>query len=297
MRRRLHVALVGAGLLILLLVGSLRFGNGSLRLNLAHLQFNHLMFPAGPLAQNDAAQLARVGEQYVEVAGGGEQPYAVAAPVHDQIEEMGCRNGSSSLLAWLMAARARYQRDFAATGAWLLQAAASYPANQVTLPLMLPIHAVPNLATGDIQLMWDNDYWMPRRDSLPLVAAVEPATNLLTISYENVPQVEDRFIYQWRGNMSLPAWYAVEVVSRLEPGAFLTLEIRTEHGLKRYVNYEPGTGEWETFVLPLEGNQLRHIYILVTDSADAVGPPGYEQQLKPLTLLLEPEYQQCVQVQ
>jgi hypothetical protein len=271
----------------LILVAAIGLSWEQVQFNLTNLQLSRLIVPSPDGSASYGELLSQVGTSYVESSADGE-----VAP--SALSER-CSSGGSSLAAWLMAVQSHYRRDFGETGGWLLEAAKEFQNSQVELPVMLPTYIEPDAETGNIQFQWDSYNWARRADSRYLSVESDSTGQILTLSYENRPQERDRAVYAWRGSLDLPYWREFQVDAKISEGAYLTVEVRTENGLERFVNYRRGQGEWETFVFPFEGTELRHIYFMLGEPANAVNAdtPTYEVQLKPVKMLLATELQTC----
>ena len=259
------------------------------RANYANLLMNRLIWASPSRSAGYGELLNQTGSSYAKLTTAGE-------PI--QANPLGeCATGGSSLVAWTMAMQARYHHDWGQAGAWLLRAAAEFPHSRADLPVILPPAARPDPATGNVQLLWEPPFWGARADSQPLAVSADPTTQVLTLTYANTPGVRDMVVYAWRGPLALPAWHTVRIVGKSAPGTYLTLELSTENGLNRYLNYHQGSGEWETFDLPIEGTELRYIYIILNEPSDGVEADHYQLQLQPVALRLEPELRTCIPAQ
>jgi hypothetical protein len=220
--------------------------------------------------------------------------YGLAANSQPQITTT-CECGTScaAIALNLMAIRYRQDRDFMTAAQWF-QVIANSNLQQYYEPVMLPQDIIPT-ERGDLFITWDKTRWGIRSDSHPKNASVsiDPSTQHLTLSYKNRLDERDSVGYAWGGPLELPYWHTVRLVAKIHPGSTLILETVTENGSTRHVSYYGGTGDWEEFLLPLDGNQLRFLYILLSERSAQVTTPEHKVEIQPVVLLIDEGGEEC----
>jgi len=180
----------------------------------------------------------------------------------------------------------RRRRDFALAAFWLHQAASAPPCPSLQDPIVVPA-AVSVTSQGDIVLDWSSRAWHFRADSQPADEALDNVHGWLTISFRNTPGVRDKVVYEWWGRLAVPYWHTLQMRVRIHEGTFLTMETNSRAGSKRHLHYHQGSGQWETFTIPLEDDELRFVYISLSEPSANPTVPDYGVDIEPLTLLLD----------
>ncbi len=198
----------------------------------------------------------------------------------------------SMIAAMTIADYHRKHKDHQATAAWLRRAATAdpYPAIQSAIVLPVWTSVTPQ---GDIVLDWSTENWYFRSDSQPANLAFDDENAWLNISYRNKLGQRDKVIYTWKGPLEIPYWHTLYLRARVHPGTFLTIETHSTDGVERYINYHRGTGEWEEFIIPLNIDNIRWIYISLREPSPDSDTPDYAVDIEPLTLLLDDVAGEC----
>jgi hypothetical protein len=186
----------------------------------------------------------------------------------------------------------RKHKDFEKAAFWLRRAAASDSHLSTQHAIILP-YWTSVTPQGDIVLDWSTPNWRFRDDSQPANLAFDDELDRLTISYKNTLGQRDRVIYSWRGPMPLAYWHTLELRARVHRGAFLKFVTHSADGTRTHLNYHRGTGQWETFTIPLQVDDIRFIYISLTEPSADPTVPEYGVDIEPLRLLLDESAGTC----
>jgi hypothetical protein len=247
----------------------------SLSFNLANVVLNRTLWQGNQTAIGRQRVLS-LAAGLLE-AGSGEKP----GPFTETIVSGQCTLIPSMVIADYY----RKQKDFVKASTWLRQAASAdpYPATQDAILLPGWVRVTPR---GDIALDWSSSNWHFRSDSQPANLEVDDDHGWLTISYQNNLEQRDRVIYEWRGPLQIPYWHTLQLRARVHPGAFLTFETHSTAGVQRYIHYHQGSGEWEEFIIALNAETLRYMYISLTEPSQDSSVMDYTVDIEPLTLVL-----------
>lgn len=201
------------------------------------------------------------------------------------LSDDGSRGQRSMIPAIAIADYHRKQRDFDEALFWLHRAIEADPAPVVQDALILPRWASID-QKGNIVLDWASN-WRFRSDSQTADLTMHEEQDWLTISYENTLGRRDKVIYQWAGPLDIPYWHKLRVKARIYRGTFLTVETHSAAGVERYVNYFKGSSEWEEFIIPLNVDEIKWIYISVSEPSADSSTPDYVVDIEPLMFLLD----------
>lgn len=187
----------------------------------------------------------------------------------------------------------RRQRDYRMAAAWFRRAAVADPYPSVQDAVVLPgwVNITPR---GDIAIDWSTSAWhfLIRSGFRPANLAIDEEHGWLTISYGN-KLGQDRVRYEWKGPLHIPYWHTLRLRVRVPHGAFLTFYTHSTAGVERHLNYHRGTGEWEEFTIPLNVDELKYIYISISEASpeselsSESSALDYTVDIEPLTFLLD----------
>lgn len=109
-----------------------------------------------------------------------------------------------------------------------------------------------------------------------------------TILFQNQPQQRDALAYELYFQR-LPIGYhsTLSLLANVHPGTFLTLEIRADGKLTRYLNYQEGVGEWMSYDFVIEGSALEMVKLSFSEPSEtATASDLYSVELDELKLHL-----------
>jgi hypothetical protein len=90
----------------------------------------------------------------------------------------------------------------------------------------------------------------------------------LQLSCAKGSEGEKRAILQWNQLFVIPYHHTMVVKAKTDIGTVLNLETVIDGQLVRHLTHS-GTGEWENFTIPLQGNHLRYIYMIVRENGES----------------------------
>jgi len=276
----LRIAVIVASVVTLLSLG-LHSVLPTLFLNVAHVTLNKTLWQEQTAIDRQRA-LSLAAGLFDLARGELPTPYAEIAP-EDQC---------AMIPSIAIAEHYRRRKDIALAADWLHRAAAAPPYPSPQDAIVLP-PAVSVTSQGDIVLDWSARAWHFRADSQPADQALDNVRGWLTISFRNTPGVRDNVIYSWWRSLEVPYWHPLRMRVRIHEGTFLTIETNSRAGSKRHLNYHQGSGQWETFTIPLDDDELRFIYILLKDPSAEPTVPDYAVDIEPLMLLLDEDIGAC----
>ncbi len=99
---------------------------------------------------------------------------------------------------------------------------------------------------------------------------------ILTLAYENNLSQEDIYAYVYNLPQPLAGVAALKMRVKIYPGTLFTVDVVKNGELvaPRFLNYYPGTGEWEEIVIPVDG-RLDSITISIGESGGQTTTPSY----------------------
>ena len=250
-------------------------------INVAHVILNKALWQE-QIAIDRQRALSLAAGLLDMAAGELPTPYAEIAP-EDQCAMIPCI---------AIAEHHRRRRDFALAADWLHRAASAPPCPSLQEAIVLPA-AVSVTSQGDIVLDWSARAWHFRADSQPADQALDDVHGWLTISYQNTPGVQDKVVYHWWRSLAIPYWHRLRMRVRIHQGTFLTSATNSRTGRKRHLNYHQGSGQWETFTIPLDDDELRFISISLTEPSASPTVPDHAVDIEPLMLLLDEDIGAC----
>ncbi len=105
----------------------------------------------------------------------------------------------------------------------------------------------------------------------------ESKDGVVCISYQNRSDQRDIAAYSLYPEDGVQLGYHTTLSARVkvEQGSFLTLELKVDGNLERYLNYYEGTGDWETFEFPLTGDVLQAIKLGVSEPSQLAATQLY----------------------
>lgn len=135
---------------------------------------------------------------------------------------------------------------------------------------------------ADIVLEWAERRWALRGDSNAVDYSITTGNDVRILNFTNTLGQKDIFIYVWLGRdfpLPLTCWHSLEMQVQVKEGTWFTLETRGTDIIQRQVNYHWGNGEWQTFVVPLVGDNLTTIYAIMNEHNRNSQTPDYELKL------------------
>jgi hypothetical protein len=178
----------------------------------------------------------------------------------------------------------RRKGDLQEMAGWLRQAAAAPPVPTVQKGVGLPGWTALD-RDGNLGIAWSSPGWAFRPDSQEGQVVVED--DRFTLSYTNTPGQRDIVIYAWSNPIPVSYWHTVQFRAKVQPGTFFTFSIHTTSGDIRYLNYFPGNNQWETFTFSLPDEEIRYIYLSISEPAAEAATPIYQLEMEPLTFIFD----------
>ena len=176
--------------------------------------------------------------------------HCVAAPPSEMQEHQ-----TSEHLA--LATQSCRDKCAAQTAIWLRRAAESpKPREQ---PLMIP-GDVGVSESGDLLLGFRSSRWQVRPDSDP-VALDEISSEHVVLNIPNTADHRETVVYSWGGPLDIETWHTIHIRLKGSPDLLFTLEVHSQNELRRYINYQELSGDWEEFSIPLAESSIEYIYL------------------------------------
>jgi len=122
--------------------------------------------------------------------------------------------------------------------------------------------------SGDFVLDANAQAWHLRPDTAPEADLVWTDNGTLQLSCSKVQEGGKIAILQWNQLFDIPYHHTLVLKTKIETGTVLNLETVIDGQLVRHLTHS-GTGEWKNFTIPLQGDHLRYIYMIVREDGES----------------------------
>ena len=139
--------------------------------------------------------------------------------------------------------------------------------------------------SGDFTLEAVVDKWHIRSDTAPGAILSETALETLEFSCSEIVGDPKRAILEWNEAFDIPYHHALIIRAKTEIGTRLILATVIDGKLVRHF-VETGTGEWEDYVVSLDGDHIKYIYVQIREDFEA-SKPSCLAEIDSLTFLLD----------
>jgi hypothetical protein len=103
----------------------------------------------------------------------------------------------------------------------------------------------------------------------------ETSEGVLRMHYRNSPEQRDGFAYQTMPNVSISQFSELVMNLKGKPGTLLTIELVVDGKRSRPLSYRSVPLEWDTWILPIEGEVLNEILIGIGEPESVPTPHEY----------------------
>lgn len=172
----------------------------------------------------------------------------------------------------------RYQGNWNKAAQWYLTAVKSdpFPVLQDSLSSLRKDKLLPD-GTYKIDDLSNANHWRLVPPTNVKDITLESSDGILTASYKNNLNKRDRLVYSIRtGSFELGYHNILSTRVKLEPGTYLTIDAKIDDELKRYLRNYPGSGEWETLLIPLAGSSIHYIIFDFSERKKSAKTPIYQ---------------------
>lgn len=111
---------------------------------------------------------------------------------------------------------------------------------------------------------------------------------ILTLTYQNNLLQRDIFAYRYNLTEPIAGVVAVKMRVRIYPGTRLTADVDVDGELvsPRFLNYYPGTGDWEEVIIPV-GGTLNSLTIGIGEWSEGDNSPSYRVEIAWIKAIVE----------
>lgn len=125
--------------------------------------------------------------------------------------------------------------------------------------------------SGSIVIAGNNPRWNVRSDSFPGTSIEPSSAGQSILSCSSNESVNNRAAFSWNHPNNINYHHTMEVEVLVPNGSYFVIETVTDGELIRHLVHR-GNGRFEQLLIPLLGENLEHIYILLrSDTEDANG--------------------------
>jgi hypothetical protein len=122
--------------------------------------------------------------------------------------------------------------------------------------------------SGDFELLATTSEWHLRADSAPGAEIIRNNRNSLEFTCSDISKKTKIATLEWSQPFDIPYHHTLVLKAKTKIGTTLNLETVIDRQLVRHVTHD-GTGKWETFSVPLEGDSVKYIYVIVREDAES----------------------------
>ena len=122
--------------------------------------------------------------------------------------------------------------------------------------------------SGDFDLQAIAGEWHLRADAPPGAQIKVTDRDTLEFTCSGIAKDTKKAALEWSQAFDIPYHHTAVLKVRSEIGTTLNLETVIDGQLVRHVTHD-GTGKWETFSVPLEGDSVKYIYVIVREDAES----------------------------
>ena len=140
--------------------------------------------------------------------------------------------------------------------------------------------------TGDFMLDAITEEWYVRSDTAPGAALTRTAGGTLEFTCSGVLEESKKAILAWNQLFDIPYHHTLVLKAKAEIGTTVNLETVIDDQLVRHSTFD-GTGKWEDFTIPVEGDHVKYIYLIVREDQDSSNK-SCKVELDSISFLLDP---------
>ena len=140
--------------------------------------------------------------------------------------------------------------------------------------------------SGDFELQGTADVWHLRGDA-PYGAAIKKTdSGTLQISCSEITADTKKVAMEWSQEFDIPYHHTLVLKAKSEIGTTLNFETVIDRQLVRHLTHK-GTGKWEDFTIPVEGDHVKYIYVIVREDLESTARSCLAE-IDGITFLLDP---------
>ena len=176
------------------------------------------------------------------------------------------------------------QRKLVEAGYWYRIAAEGEPNPHKQGAILIP----PQLKItidGNLVIDATSRGWKVRRDTIPRAKVIQNQNGKSIFSFFS-EQGQQKAAFAWNHPIELTYHHTLVLKAKVKKNTKLLFETVIDGDLKRHFTYI-GTGYWEEFVVPVQGNYLKYIYVLLRQSSDTSGDLEHTIEVESLSFLLD----------
>jgi hypothetical protein len=122
--------------------------------------------------------------------------------------------------------------------------------------------------SGDFELLATTSEWHLRADSGSGAEIIRTDRNSLEFTCSDITEETKIATLEWSQPFDIPYHHTLVLKAKSEIGTTLNLETVIDGQLVRHLTNR-GTGKWEDFTIPVEGDRVRYIYLIVREDRES----------------------------
>jgi hypothetical protein len=122
--------------------------------------------------------------------------------------------------------------------------------------------------TGDFVLDALTKQWHKRTDAATGTKLTWTDRGTLDFGCSEIAEEPKNAVLEWNQAFDIPYHHTLILRAKAEIGTILILETSIDDQLVRHLIHR-GTGKWENFTVPVEGDHVKYIYVHVREDRDA----------------------------
>ena len=123
-------------------------------------------------------------------------------------------------------------------------------------------------SSGDFELLATTSEWHLRADSGSGAEIIRTDRNSLEFTCSDITEETKIATLEWSQPFDIPYHHTLVLKAKSEIGTTLNLETVIDGQLVRHLTNR-GTGKWEDFTIPVEGDRVRYIYLIVREDRES----------------------------
>ncbi len=158
-------------------------------------------------------------------------------------------------------------RDWHNAAAWYDSAANGKPIPEQQNQLLISPWMILD-PSGDFELQGTADAWHLRGDTPSGAAIKKTESGTLQISCSEITADTKKAALAWNQEFDIPYHHTLVLKAKSEIGTTLIFETVIDRQLVRHLTHK-GTGKWEDFTIPVEGDHVKYIYVIVREDLES----------------------------
>lgn len=122
--------------------------------------------------------------------------------------------------------------------------------------------------TGDFVLEAHTKEWHKRADTAPGAKLTWSDRGTIEFSCSEILEEPRKAVLEWNQLFDIPYHHTLILRAKAEIGTILILETAIDGQLIRHLTHN-GTGKWENFTIPVEGDHVKFIYVHVREDRNS----------------------------